>query len=490
MESRDTVQKPFWTIIFAVFFGNFMATLSTTSINVALPVFMDDFHSTLDIVQWMMSGFMLATGVIAPIIGFMGDKLSYKRLYIYALAGFTLTSLLCSFAWSMKSLIAFRILQGLFSGIIMPTTMTIIYQVIPKEKQASAISFWSVSAMLAPAFGPTIGGWLTETYGWQTLFLMNIPIGIIAIIVTQRFIPYYRLGKGLSLDFIGFFAVILGTSSLLTSFSQSHSWGWTSWKTITLMLVGILILFYFILRSLKAKEPLLNLRLFKTSRFTYSLILNCTITISLYAGTFLIPIYLQKIQQESSLHTGLVMLPGTLAMALVSMLVGKLYNKVGPFRLILSGAVLMAVSTWALSRLNLTTGTTIIVIWIAIRYIGIAMSNMPVTNAGMTAIPAQLSGQASALMNWIRQGTAALSVSIFSTVLASRTLSHLGEFAANDKQAESSALSLSIHDVFIIGTVLVVIAIPLTFLIRKKNAADEVTVSSKQSVSVSKERGR
>lgn len=469
MESRDSIQKPFWRIVFAVFFGNFMATLSTTTINVALPVFMDDFHAPLNTVQWMMSGFMLATGVIAPIIGFMGDKLSYKRLYVYALGGFTLTSLLCIFAWNMESLIAFRILQGLFSGIIMPTTMTIIYQVIPKEKQASAISLWTVSAMLAPAFGPTLGGWLTESYGWKALFLMNIPIGIIAMIVTQRFIPYYRLGKGLSLDFIGFITVIIGTSSLLTSFSQSHRWGWTSWKTILLMLVGIIMIAYFVITSLKSNEPLLNLRLFKIPRFTYSLILNCTITISLYAGTFLIPIYLQKIQHASALHTGLVMLPGTLAMVLVSSLVGKVYNKVGPFRLVLSGVILMAVATWALSRLSMTSGTIFIVTWIAIRYVGIAMSNMPVTNAGMSAIPSQLSGQASALMNWIRQGTAALSVSLFSTILSSRTLSYMGQSGANDSQVASRALSLSIQDLFIIGTILVVIAVPLTFFLRKKS---------------------
>lgn len=135
MNSSDRQTAPFWSIIFAVFFGNFMATLSTTTINVALPVFMDDFDASLNTVQWMMSGFMLATGVIAPIIGFMGDKLSYKRLYVFALAGFTLTSALCTLAWNVESLIMFRIVQGLFSGIIMPTTMTVIYQVVPKGKQ-------------------------------------------------------------------------------------------------------------------------------------------------------------------------------------------------------------------------------------------------------------------------------------------------------------------------------------------------------------------
>jgi EmrB/QacA subfamily drug resistance transporter len=468
----------FWSIILAVFFGNFMATLSTTTVNVALPVFMDDYHAPLNTVQWMMSGFMLATGVIAPIVAFMGDRLSYKRLYVFALTGFTLASALCIFAWNIESLIIFRIIQGLFSGIIMPTTMTIIYQVIPKEKQAVAISLWSVSSMLAPAFGPTMGGWLVEYYDWEALFALNIPIGIIAIVVAHRFIPHYRLSKGVALDAIGFVSVIIGTSSLLFAFSEGNNWGWTSWRTLLLIAVGVCVIAYFVLRTLRVKEPLLNLRLFRIPRFTYSIILNCSITISLYAATFLVPIYMQDIQHSTTLHTGLVMLPGTLLMALSSSLVGRAYNQVGPFRLILSGVLLMGVSTWALSRLDLDSTTFFITAWLAIRYIGISMSYMPVTNAGMSAVPSQFSGQASAVTNWIRQGTAALAVSIFSSILSSRTLSHLNDAKVTSSSGNHAdlALSLSIQDVFLIGTALVAIAIPLSFLVRKRETVQDEAI--------------
>lgn len=446
-----------------------MATLSTTSVNVALPVFMTDFGAELNTLQWMMSGFLLATGVIAPIIGFMGDKLSYKRLYVIALLGLTLTSALCTLAWSMQSLIIFRILQGLCSGIIMPTTMTIIYQVIRKEKQSLAIGLWSVSAMLAPAFGPTLGGWLTEYFGWRSLFIMNLPIGILAMIFAQKFIPFYRMSKGVKLDVGGFITVILGTSSLLIASSEGHSWGWSSWKTISLFGVGIVILIYFIFRTLRVSNPLLNLRVFKIPRFTYSLIVNCIITISLYAATFLVPIYMQKIQHASALHTGLIMLPGTLAMALFSLLVGKIYDRVGPFRLILVGVIIMGLATWELSRWNIQTGMVFVASWLAIRYVGISLSNMPVTNAGMTAVPAEFTGHASAVTNWIRQGTAALSVSVFSSILSARTLTHLKDLDSTTSNASNLALSKSIQEVFIIGTMLVLVAIPFTFLLRKQH---------------------
>jgi EmrB/QacA subfamily drug resistance transporter len=469
LNSSEQGSAPFWSIIIAVFFGNFMAALSTTTINVALPVFMTDFQAELNTVQWMMSGFMLATGVIAPIVGFLGDKLSYKRLYLFALLGFTLTSALCTLAWNMQSLIVFRILQGLCSGIIMPTTMTIIYQVIRKEKQALAIGLWSVSAMLAPAFGPTLGGWLTEYFGWKSLFVMNLPVGILAMIFAQRFIPFYRISKGIKLDVIGFIAVIAGTSSLLLTFSEGHNWGWTSWKTIGLFAIGVAILVYFIRRTLGISNPLLNLRVFKVPRFTYSLIVNCIITISLYAATFMVPIYMQKIQHASSLHTGLVMLPGTLTMAVFSLIVGRIYNRVGPFRLILCGIIIMGFATWELSRLDLGTGITFITSWLAIRYVGISLSNMPVTNAGMTAIPVEFSGHASAVTNWIRQGSAALSISIFSSILSARTLTHLKEIGTTASNVPNLALSMSIQEVFMIGTILVAVAFPFTFLLRKKH---------------------
>ncbi|MGO4181071.1 MDR family MFS transporter [Paenibacillus sp. TAF43_2] len=466
----DTSQKAassFWTIMIAVFFGNFMASLSTTTINVALPIFMDDFHASLNTVQWMLSGFMMATGIIAPIIGFMGDKWSYKKLYVIALAGFTLTSALCTFAWSIESLIAFRILQGFFSGIIMPTTMTIIYQTIEKSKQAVAVSFWSVSAMLAPALGPTIGGWLAEIYGWKSLFLMNIPIGIIAVLIAAKYIPNYRLSTGIKLDWIGFGAVLIGTSALLVAFSEAHNWGWAGWQTLGMIAAGLVVLAYFVVRTLRVSNPLLNLRVLKIPRFTYGVILNCCITISLYAGTLLVPIFMQNIKGESSFTTGMVMLPGTLAMVLISLAVGRLYGKIGPSRLIFIGLLLMGLATWELSHANVATSAAFITVWVAIRYMGIGFSNMPVTNAAMSAVPSVNSGHASAVMNWIRQGTSALSISLFSTILSAQTIAHLEDGVSS----KTIALSLSVQDVFHLGTIIIICSIPLTLLLRKRKAA-------------------
>lgn len=170
MNKSTSNTESFTPIIIAIFLGSFLSILNMSTINVAIPEIMRNFQTDLNSVQWTLTGFILATGIIAPITGYLGDKFSYKYLYFFSLLGFTLFSGLCAFAWSISSLIGFRILQGVFCGLIMPTTMAIIYQVIAKEKQALAMSIWSISATLAPALGPTLSGWLIQTLGWKWIF--------------------------------------------------------------------------------------------------------------------------------------------------------------------------------------------------------------------------------------------------------------------------------------------------------------------------------
>jgi len=458
-------KSSFWLIMSAVFFGNFLAVLSITTINVAFPVVMEQFHTTLSTTQWLMAGYLLATGIIAPIVGYMGDQLSYKRLFVLALTGFTLSSLLCVFAWNIESLIAFRITQGVFGGMIIPITMTIIYQVFPRERQAYAMGLWSLASMLAPVIGPTLGGWLVQYFGWKSIFILNVPIGLISIVIVSKFIPYYRLTTKKTFDFLGFLTVVAGSSFLLLSFSNGNNWGWGSWKTLSLLISGIVLLLLFIKRELRISSPLLQLKVFKFRQFRYSLILNCIVTISLYTGTLLVPLYLQTVLKLSPMDTGLIMLPGALVMAAASPIVGKFYDRIGPFRLVITGIIIIVAATLAFSGIGTQTPVMYIALLQLIRCLGIALCNMPLTNAAMSAVSSEYSGHASSITNWARQGLASLSIGIFSALVVSRTSHYMDAGAAATQRA---ATTMGIDDVFMIGTMVAVVALPLTFLLRVK----------------------
>jgi len=483
MDKPDRASDSFWPIMLAVFFGNFMCMLSVTSVNLALPVFMKEFGTGLPVVQWLMAGFMMAPGIIAPVVGYLSDQLTTKRLYLIALFGFTFTSFLCLFAWNMASLIVFRVLQGAFSGVVIPTTMAIVYQVVERERQAFAVSLWSASSMLAPAFGPTIGGWLIDLYGWKSLFAMNIPIGLLAMLAAYRYVPLYRVTSKKKLDLPGFLAVTVCSTALLVAFSQGSTWGWTDGRTLFALAVGVLTLALFIRRALKVEDPVLNLRVFRYRKFAFSMILTAVISASLYSGPLLVPIFLQNALHASALDTGLVLLPGTLLMALATLAVGRLYHRLNPVLLIVAGLVLIAVSTWELGRLTLESTFLAVGGWMAVRFIGVGVSNMPVTDIGMSSVPKVYSGHASAIANWSRQGVGALAVGVFSSYTTWRAAAHAEELAASAgggpvPKLDELALTLGINDAFLLAFIACLAALPLSLLLRTRGSSSTKSQAS------------
>lgn len=476
---NETVQQKvrFGPIMVAIFIGSFLCVLASSTINLALEILREHFHTSLDTVTWTMTGFMLAMGTTAPIVGYFGERFSYKRVYLFSLVGFTLASGLCAVAWNEGALIAFRVVQGAFSGLIMPATMSIIYQVVPRDKQPMAVAMWGLATMMAPAFGPTLAGWLLQNYDWQWLFLMNVPVGIVAIVCVALFIPYYRINVPKSFDASGFLFVIVSSSSLLLGLGQGHNWGWTSGRILGLFALGVITLFLFVWRELTAKSPLLDLRVFKNSRYTLNTIIANILTISLYSGTFLTPVFLQRVQDVSAMDTGLILLPASLAMALVMPIIGKLYNSVGPRILMLIGIVLLTVGTFMLSSLSLDVSHAYVVVWMTVRNLGIAFVMMPSSNAGMELVPRALSGHASAIMNWTRNVFGSFAIAIFTTMLASRTISHGMEITlSGDTPADligSKAFTYSVNDVYLLATYIAAVALPLALFNRKVSPLTE-----------------
>jgi EmrB/QacA subfamily drug resistance transporter len=476
---KENEKTAFAPLMAVIFIGAFLATLSSSTINIVLPVLMKDFSSSLDIVKWTMTGFILAMGTVAPLTGFLGEKLSYKRLYILALIGFTTASLLCAISWNVYSLIAFRILQGCFSGLIAPSAMTIIYQIVPNKKQASALSIWSLASMLSPALGPTLGGWLIQNYNWQSIFIINLPLGILAVVMAVFLIPYYKSESTVNFDFPGLITCVAASLSLLIAFSEGAAWGWGSWKVIVLALAGLLFLGLFIFRELTAKSPMLNIRVLKYKTFALSVLVGAIINIALYSGTLLTPLFLQSIQGLSPMDSGLVLLPGSLLMALSMPIVGMLYGKVKPHFLVIAGMLIIAIGTWRMGYLTLGTPKGYVILWMSVRNIGISLAIMPATNIGMAVVSRKLTGHASAVNNWIRQAFASLSIGIFTSILSTRTVYHIKELGSsgivgNALKARSSVLA--VNDIYTLAAIILLIGIPVSFFLKppapEKSLAD------------------
>ncbi|MBD8007094.1 DHA2 family efflux MFS transporter permease subunit [Bacillus norwichensis] len=461
-------EKAFWSIISAVFFGNFLAVMNTSTVNIAVPAIMGEFSTHLPTAQWTVTGFMLAAGAAAPSAGWFGARFGYKRVYIAALSGFFLFSVICILSSSIEMLIIARMMQGVFSGIMMPATMTLIYQTIDKSRQAYGISLWSLSSALAPAVGPVLAGFLIDIFDWRALFYFNLPVSAGAIIAAVKFLPDTDKGEKTPFDFWGLGFSFGGSILLLTAFAKAGTWGWTDVKTLSLIGAGAFLLLLFVKRELKIEFPLLNFSVFQHRRFAYGIILNAILSIALYAGAFLVPIFLQTSLNLGALHTGLIMMPGAFVMAFFTPITGKLYNKIGPLPLIMAGLIVMAIGTFMMGELTIETTALYVIVWTSIRYLGIALCNMPIINVGMSAVPLQVAGYASALNNWTRQCIASLSIALFSGLIAYR--SNIRLEAGGDLSAASAAAA---GDVFLISLIPLIIAVPLTLLLREKHQSSE-----------------
>ncbi|OPX42653.1 putative multidrug resistance protein EmrY [Ruminiclostridium hungatei] len=475
MENTEQKEPGYGLLMVAIVTGAFLMTLASSTINIAVPYLMEHFNTGLDTVKWAMTGFMLSTGIIAPVTCYFGERFSYKTTYLISIIGFTLCSLLCALSWNIQSLVAFRILQGAFNGFAVPSTMSIIYQVAPRKKQAMAISLWSLSAMLAPAFGPTISGWIIQNFNWKAIFLMNIPIGIVAIILVVKAVPYYKLNPPAGFDLLGFSACLTASVLILTAFSEAAQWGWTSKETISFFSAGLVLLAVFIFREKHARNPILNFEIFKYKGFTISVIIRSVITMGLYAGSLLTPLFLQNAQHISALDAGLVLLPPSLAMALCMLVVGRLYNRVDPRIFVVGGIISMAAGSYLLSQLSLESSHIYIIMCMTLRNVGIAFATAPVTNLGMSSLDRKLAGNGSAVNNWVAQSIGCLSIGIFTSLLSflakqhavdlsqADTAVHMSKVLLNDK-----AFVMGINDVYFISVIIVLIAIPLCFLFKRE----------------------
>ena len=400
--------------------GAFMAILDSSIVNVALPTIMNVFGVDTSGVEWVATAYLLALGVVVPFSGWLGDRFGFKRLYMLSMAVFVVGSLLCTASWNINSLIVARVIQALGGGMIMPVTMAMVYRMVPRDRIGSAMGVFGIALLVAPALGPTLGGYLVEYVDWRWIFTINFPVGIVGILLSWFFLPEFTSKHPGRLDVAGAITSATALFCLLLALSKGSDWGWGAEPTVLLFFVSLVMLVLFVYLELTAEKPLLDLRVFKYSAFTMANLVIVVTTIGMYAGLFYLPLFLQNIRGLGAMQTGLLLMPGALVSGMMMPVVGKLYDKIGPRPLVVTGVLLLAFTTFLFHNLSVVTATSTVVFWVMIRGVVMPLANMPAQTSSLAEIPDEMIGRASAMTNIIGRVASSLGIAVLTSILSTR----------------------------------------------------------------------
>jgi EmrB/QacA subfamily drug resistance transporter len=422
-----------WIVASVVIIGVFMSILDQTIVNIAIPRLQATFGADIHSVQWVLTAYILTQGVVTPTAAYFSDRLGIKRFYIISLIAFTAGSALCGIAWSLPVLILFRVLQGAGGAALFPLSITMLFREFPPQERGAAMGAFGLPALLAPALGPTLGGYIVTYAGWPLIFYINVPVGIVAVILTIIFIRDAQPEGRARFDFIGFFFAALGLSTTLYALSSASTDGWSSTTVLGFLFVGVCSLAIFtaieIIIANRGGQPLLDLRLFANGPFRSSMIANLFVIFSLFGGLFLLPIYLQNIRGQSAFQSGLILLPQALASMVSVIIGGRLVDRFGVRTVMIPGLLILAFATWQLSYITIYSPFLWIQGMLILRGLALGLTVQPLTVAMLAEVPPRQLAQASSLSTVARAVSSSLGIAVLATLVQTQSQIHYGHLA-------------------------------------------------------------
>ena len=406
-----------WIVLLIATIGTFMAILDSSIVNIALARIMGEFHVSVDDIEWVMTAYMIAFAVSMPATAALRERLGAKRVYLLGLWLFTAGSLLCSVAWSLVTLVAFRIFQALGAGVLVPAALVMISEAFPPTERGRAIGWWGIGAMLAPAIGPTLGGVLVQTIGWRSIFYLNLPVGLVNIWLTHRYLPSdaARIPPH-PFDGIGLVSLSTALISFLTVCSRVHEWGWTSSLAGFCYALGLGAFALFCWTEPRHPDPLMDPRIFRRRNFSLTIILSFLRAFALFGSVFLLPLYLQRLLGYSPVRTGWLMLPFAVCVGVLMPLGGWLVDRIGPQTPVAIGTALTSGALYLYKYLNADGNMLLILAGQILRGIGIGLAAAPVTSAAISAVAPPRRAVASGLLNITMQVGGAFGIAALGTL--------------------------------------------------------------------------
>lgn len=456
--------------LLAIIVGMIMVILDSTVVNNAIPRLVEYFDTDLKTIQWTVTGYTLALSAVIPLAGWMTDKFGSKQIFMTTIALFTVGSLLCGIAQTPEQLIVFRIVQGLGGGMVAPIGMAMVFRIAPPERRGSIMGMLGIPMLVAPAFGPVLSGWLVDSVSWHWIFMINLPIGIVALALASKYLPRSDRHAAPLLDVVGMCLAPVAFAMLAYGVSEGGG-GWSQTSTITGLTVGGVALIAFIFVELRQKQPLLELKVFKSSDFTRSIVLAWIVQLALFGAMLIVPLYLQGVMHYSALETGWILMPQALCAGIGMPISGRLFDKIGARPLAFAGLTVISVSLFALSGISLDTPLWKIILCVCFIGLGMGFSMMPLNTHVLNSAPRHLVGRVTPLTTAAQQVVVSFAVAGLTGYLTSQISAH-----AADAGAEANPLSAVVAgygDTFFLSACIVAAGVALTLLLRKPKRQEE-----------------
>ena len=422
VEPRHGEAHPY-LIAFAVVLAALMQVIDSSIVNVALPDMMGNLGASLDEIAWVSTGYILANVIIIPLTGWLGDFFGRKRYFVGSIIIFTVTSFMCGASTSLSELVFWRIVQGMGGGALMTVSQAVLFESFPRREAGMAMALFGLGVMVGPTIGPTLGGWLTDNYGWPWIFYVNLPVGVLAAVMIIAYVhdPEHQ-ERPRTIDYIGIalLAMSVGSLQYLLEYGQREDW-FDSRLMIFLAVTSGITGIGLIWRELSTADPVIDFRVLKHRQMWVGTVLGVVMGVGLYASVFTLPVFLQSNLRMTAQQTGIVLLPGALATAVSMAIVGRLTNKFDARYLIAIGALLFAAAMIRLSRITGESGSTDFFWSLIMRGVGLGMMFVPLTTITLAELNHRELPQGTGLYNFFRQLGGSLGIAAIATLLSHYT---------------------------------------------------------------------
>lgn len=417
-----------WLIAISVMLATFMEVLDTTIVTVALPHMAGSLGASTDQATWVVTSYLVSNAIVLPSTAWFARRFGRKRFLLVCIVIFTASSFICGAAGSLGMLIVARIVQGAGGGALQPISQAVLLESFPPARRGAGMAVFALGVVVAPVIGPTVGGWITDSYSWRWLFYINIPIGVAAILMIQRFIedpPYIRAARPERIDFIGFASLAIGLATLQVVLDKGQEADWLGALWVRwFVLISAVTLVFFIFWELTTPHPIVDLRVLKNRNFAIGTVLITLMGVLIYSPLTLLPEFLQTLLGYPALDSGLAQSPRGLGSMMMTPLVGYLTGRVDSRRLIILGFIIAGYSIFLFGNINLDVGIRNIAFPNFLQGVGMSMIFVPLSTLSAGSLPQEQIGAGTGIYNLMRNQGGSIGISVVTTVLARRAQAH------------------------------------------------------------------